>query len=88
MKKISAWSGKLTAYQVSTLEMYRIGGSNRCDQCNDQIPEGYLVPSLHCYLCPTCFRKWNSQEVPEDLPIMKKRDKEYSLYYEKYIGLT
>ncbi len=70
MRRVSTKSGYI-AYRATAEETALLGGCGICDDCGKFSAEGYLIPVLNHYMCPDCFRDWESSSrfYPEDLPV-------------------
>lgn len=84
MKRMKLNCGHI-AYEVSQAEVMLLGGFGICDNCNTAAGKGYLVPVLNRWLCPKCFKEFNSRAkfYPEDLWVEEKNCR----YYESIIPM-
>lgn len=82
MRKIKSKCGYIV-YEATAFETMRLGGIGVCDECNTASLNGYLVPVLNHYMCPSCYEEWNERAVyyPEDIP----HEERVAEYYEKMI---
>lgn len=82
MRKLKSKCG-YTVYHATAFEVMRLGGIGVCDECNTASIDGYLVPVLNHYMCPSCYKEWNERAVfyPEDVP----HEERVAEYYEATI---
>lgn len=60
MHKIKSKCG-YTVYETTAFEVMRLGGIGVCDECNTASLNGYLVPVLNHYMCPSCYEECSKQ---------------------------
>ncbi|MBQ9092266.1 MAG: hypothetical protein IJY52_08385 [Anaerotignum sp.] len=84
MKKTKLNCGH-AAYEVSRVEVMRLGGFGICDNCNTTAETGYLVPVLNRWLCPKCYEEFNKSAnfYQEDMWVEEKNCR----YYESMIPM-
>lgn len=84
MRKIKSKCG-YTVYEATAFEVMRLGDIGVCDECNAVALNGYLVPVLNHYMCPSCYEEWNNRGkyYEEDIPVERRTAE----YYEKMIPL-
>lgn len=62
MKKFTTKQGYI-AYACTAQETTYLGGLGICDDCGKAAPNGFLVPVLNRYMCPDCFKEWQTAEA-------------------------
>lgn len=88
MKKNIFPSNGHVFYGVTSSELSNILGLGICDECGTFAEQGYLIPILNHYQCPSCFINCHLHTCKkvylDDLPIEKR----YINFYEKHIPVT
>lgn len=85
MKKIKTKVGYI-AYQTTIEETTKWGGVGVCDHCNKTADMGYLVSVLNHWVCPDCYKEWDSTAIyyAEDIEVESRN----ADYYESLLPVT
>lgn len=72
-----------TYLPVLPFHIFNWGGLGVCDDCNQDIQQGYLVFILNSCICSSCFNEWiaRAKVYPEDLAYQEEHQADWYAWH-------